>query len=348
MGIQCLNHTSIMRFLVLVALCAVTMALPEGRRLRPEEHWRPAQGRDLSKYRPRAAMVDTETGQVSWEEQMVNINRVAAQMREPGSLSSHKDRNRPKAVCGEEGPPAKDRIVGGEEATPNQWPWQVALFVDDSWFCGGSILSENYILTAAHCITGANSYDVMAGSHNIRADNEPHRVEVTSYKGWTHPEWDHVHLQNDIALIELPEPLEFNDYIKPACLPESGDTADPGDLATVLGWGKTSDASTELSDVLRMVHDVPVMSNEDCHAVFGIIGDGHVCLDATGGRGSCNGDSGGPLVKKQGGLQEPGQVWTQHGIVSFGAGAGCESGKPNGFTRVSYYRDWIISETGGK
>merc|ERR1711934_384234 len=134
MGIQNLNHSN-MRFLIVAALCAIASAAPEGRRLRPEEHWRPAQGRDLSKYKPRAAMVDA-----NGDDLMEKINRVAAEMR---------------------GPAIKEgRIVGGVEATEHAWPWQVALFIDDAWFCGGSIISENYVLTAAHCADGASYFDV--------------------------------------------------------------------------------------------------------------------------------------------------------------------------------------------
>merc|ERR1712241_22555 len=95
---------------------------------------------------------------------------------------------------------------------------------------------------------------------------------VTSFNGWTHPQWDDSTLANDIALIELPSPMSFNDYIKPSCLPTAGDTPVP-----------------------RCVDDIPVMSNAECNAVYGIVGDGIVCIDTTGGRGTCNGDSGGPL-----------------------------------------------------
>merc|ERR1712212_1346279 len=294
MGFKNLNQSS-MRFFIVAALCAIAGAAPEGRRLRPEEHWRPAQGRDLSKYKPRAAMVDA-----NGDDLMEKINRVAAEMRAAASPSNKKDLGQePKAACGIEGPAIKEgRIVGGVEAHEYAWPWQVALFIDDAWFCGGSIISENYVLTAAHCADGASYFDVMAGAHNVRESSEPNRVEVTSYNGWTHPEWNTQDLSNDLALIELPSPIDFNDYIKPSCLPSTGDTADEDELVTCTGWGKPSDSAGGISPVLRMVEDLPIISNRACNAIYGIVGSGVVCIDTTGGKGSCNGDSGGPLVMK--------------------------------------------------
>merc|ERR1712088_570487 len=146
MGFRNLNQSS-MRFLIVAALCAIASAAPEGRRLRPEEHWRPALGRDLSKYKPRAAMVDA-----NGDDLMEKINRVAAEMRASASPSNKKDLGQPKAACGIEGPAIEEgRIVGGVEAT------------EHAWSCGGSIISENYVLTAAHCADGASYFDVMAG-----------------------------------------------------------------------------------------------------------------------------------------------------------------------------------------
>jgi len=342
MGIQTPESLPDMRFLVTAALCATAMALPS-RRLRAEEHWRPAQGRDLSKYQAKKATVPAVG-----EETMAKIERVAAEMRASGSFSSKKDAGNPKAACGIQGPLAGERIVGGQEATEHAWPWQVALFIDDAWFCGGSIISENYVLTAAHCADGASYFDVMAGAHNVRDASEPHRVEITSYNGWTHPNWNPNDLSGDLALIELPSPIEFNNYISASCLPAAGDEPAVGSDVAVTGWGKPSDSAGGISPVLREVFDLPVISNDDCNAVYGIVGPGVVCIDTTGGRGSCNGDSGGPLVQQDGGAasSNPGSKWTQVGIVSFGSSAGCEVGAPAGFTRTEYYLDWIMSETG--
>merc|ERR1712038_1546586 len=154
-----------MRVFLTVLFCGAALALPNGRTLRPEEHWRPAAARDLSKFTPRHALVTAKSSPA--ENEFVQ-----------------------QASCGIEGPPSKDRIVGGFEAQENQWPWQVALFIDNAWFCGGSIISENYVMTAAHCADGASYFDIMAGAHNVRESSEPNRVEVTSYNGWTHPLWN--------------------------------------------------------------------------------------------------------------------------------------------------------------
>merc|ERR1712165_106842 len=332
-----------MRVFLTVLFCGAALALPNGRSLRPEEHWRPAAARDLSKFTPRHALVTAKSSPA--ENEFVQLARAIRDSRQ--SKSSHKASNVDlQATCGIEGPPSKDRIVGGFEAQENQWPWQVALFIDNAWFCGGSIISENYVMTAAHCADGASYFDIMAGAHNVRASSEPHRVEITSYNGWTHPGWNHNTLENDIALIELPSPMSFNEYIKPSCMPMAGDTADVNEMVTCTGWGKPSDSAGGISPVLRMVEDRPIISNAECNSIYGIVGDGVVCIDTTGGKGTCNGDSGGPLNMKYN-MKNAGDKWKQVGVVSFGASAGCEVGYPAGFTRTEYYLDWVCSETNG-
>jgi len=238
----------------------------------------------------------------------------------------------PKPLVDAKGLANTGRIVGGDEAVPHSWPHQVALFIDGMYFCGGSLISTEWVLTAAHCMDGAGFVDVVMGAHNIR-EAEPEQVTMTSTDFFVHENWNSFTLSNDISLIRLPSAVELNENIAVVSLPSS----DPeiGTVVTPTGWGRPSDSTGSISDVLRQV-DVPTMSVSDCDAVYGIVTDSHVCIDSTGGKGTCNGDSGGPLNYNGVTL----------GITSFGASAGCEAGYPDAFTKVTAFLDWIEANTG--
>ena len=126
-----------------------------------------------------------------------------------GSMPGYKAGTRNMAGdCGMPGP--NSRIVGGEEATPHQYPWMAALFIDDKWFCGGSLISDEWIMTAGHCADGASSVEVMLGAHNVREDAEDGRMEIISTDIVNHESYNPFLIHNDIALIHLPAPIEFN------------------------------------------------------------------------------------------------------------------------------------------
>jgi len=229
----------------------------------------------------------------------------------------------------------KSGIVGGDEAVPHSHPHQVGLFIDDMYFCGGSLISDEYVITAAHCCDGAFFIEVVMGAHRIR-DNEATQQRQTTYDFATHENWDTNNLANDICWVHLTSKVSLDSNIQTITLQNAGGDPNPGEMVEATGWGRPSDASGGISDVLREV-TVPVLSNEDCDAVYSIVNDGHICIDSKGGKGTCNGDSGGPLTSAAGNLV---------GITSFGAAAGCEAGYPDAFTRVSYFRDWIREKTG--
>jgi len=245
----------------------------------------------------------------------------------------------PRADCGTPGPMVEEheKIVGGVEATPHQFPWQVGLFFD-GYFCGGSIISEEYILTAAHCADGVFHHEVVIGAHEIR---DPNNKIIDAYSPTVHPDWDSYNLANDLAILKLDTPINFDTEpnVGTNCLASSGDYTDQ--MSLVSGWGRPSDSSSGISPVLRYVDDRRVMSQSECENYWGNLNDGVVCIDTSDGGGSCNGDSGGPL-------SIPGAKYEQIGIVSFGSTLGCESGAPAGFTEVSMYASWISSVTGMK
>ena len=114
--------------------------------------------------------------------------------------------------CGLPGP--SERIVGGDEATPHQYPWMAALFIDDKWFCGGTLISDQWVMTAGHCADGASSVNVMLGAHNVRETVEEGRLEIASNEIFTHEDYNGLSIRNDIGLVHLPEPVQFTGEIQ--------------------------------------------------------------------------------------------------------------------------------------
>nr|XP_022909844.1 transmembrane protease serine 9-like [Onthophagus taurus] len=227
-----------------------------------------------------------------------------------------------------------DKIVGGEEAEPHSIPYQVGLIIsynEYSSFCGGSLISENTVLTAAHCINGSSNIQIILGAHNINLWEESQQL-ITSNNYTVHEKWDQNTLQNDIALIHLPTSAKLNEYVQIIRLPSRSETSDfAGKRARVSGWGKASDSATGISPTLRFVN-VVVTTNEFCEYWYkGYITEKHICTDGGGGYGACGGDSGGPLV-----------LYEQLiGVASFSVSLGCEVDWPSGYQRVTSHLDWI-------
>jgi secreted trypsin-like serine protease len=143
------------------------------------------------------------------------------------------------------------RIVGGDEVKPNAHPYQVGLLINVMWWtslCGGCLLSENVVITAAHCLQDSTSAQAVMGAHIIFTV-EPTQVRKTvRTDGYImHPDYDPVMLYNDISLLLLPSKVVFTPYIQPIQLPH-GDLLEKkftGEMATVSGWGRTSDQRYE-------------------------------------------------------------------------------------------------------
>ncbi|EAT40041.1 AAEL008199-PA [Aedes aegypti] len=238
------------------------------------------------------------------------------------------------------------RIVGGQIASPGQIPYQAAILADiedGSGLCGGVLISANYVLTAAVCVNGASEGTVILGAQNLQNENEDGqvRMDFTSSDVHVHEEYVEFIFRHNIAAIRLPQPVAVTERIRPAVLPAATDSRTfAGMQATISGFGRTSDASTSFSDVLRYVSN-PIMTNADCGAgYYGDLIDGQkMCLAYFNTRGPCIGDDGGPLT-----VQDAGQSLLV-GIFSFGSVVGCESQWPTVFVRITFYLDWIASHT---
>ncbi|KAL7015112.1 hypothetical protein ACKWTF_016279 [Chironomus riparius] len=240
-------------------------------------------------------------------------------------------------------PNARDRrIVGGVTAVPNSIPWQVALHISvgaGTALCGGSILSTNAALTAAHCPINSASTLVIAGAHNrniVEATQQRRTVTSANYR--IHANYNPSNLNNDIAILLVPTAWTHNTAVQPTRLPTAfASELFVGETATVSGWGRVTNTGAT-SAVLR-VATAPVITNAACSSVFGssVIVASVICISTTHGQGSCNGDSGGPLTVPRAGDTRPIQI----GVVSFGAAAGCVGTFPNGFARVTSFLTWI-------
>ncbi|XP_049299566.1 brachyurin-like [Anopheles funestus] len=237
------------------------------------------------------------------------------------------------------------RVTNGQEATPGQFPYQIALlseFATGTGLCGGTVLTNNFILTAAHCVvsgasTLASGGTAIMGAHNRNVQEATQqRIRFSSGGIIRHPQYTTTNIRNDIAVVRLNSPITFNARVQPARLPARSDSRQFGGFTgTVSGFGRTSDGSQATSAVVRFARN-PVMSNADCIARWNtaLIQPQNVCLSGEGGRSSCNGDSGGPLTVQDGGS-------LQIGVVSFGSAAGCSIGMPSVYARVSFFLGWI-------
>ncbi|XP_053881770.1 ovochymase-2 isoform X2 [Malaclemys terrapin pileata] len=131
------------------------------------------------------------------------------------------------------------RIMGGEEAVPYSWPWQVSIQISAEHICGGAALTKEWVVTAAHCFNYKEQYRdlwmVVAGLHDITELEHSQRRSVKQYI--IHQDFNEITMDSDIALLQLTEPLEFNHYVRPVCLPEKDEVVQPSRVCTTTGWG---------------------------------------------------------------------------------------------------------------
>ncbi|XP_042627707.1 suppressor of tumorigenicity 14 protein homolog [Cyprinus carpio] len=235
-----------------------------------------------------------------------------------------------------------NRIVGGQNADVGEWPWQVSLhFQTSGHVCGASIISNKWLLSAAHCFIQPDSaYKITSNwltYSGLRDQNiQDGSVQKRTLKNIiTHPNYDSMTNDYDISLLELSDPLNFTNTAHPICLPASTHVFSAGSACFVTGWGTLREGGS-VAQILQKA-EVKVINDTVCNMVTeGQVTSRMMCSGyLTGGVDACQGDSGGPLVCRS----DVGK-WFQAGIVSWGEGC-ARRNKPGVYTRVTKLREWI-------
>ncbi|XP_020015536.1 kallikrein-14 [Castor canadensis] len=222
-----------------------------------------------------------------------------------------------------------NRIIGGYTCIQNSQPWQVALLAGSTrrFLCGGSLLSNQWVITAAHCARPI--LHVALGKHNLRRWEATQQVlRVT--RQVPHPQYNSQTHTNDLMLLRLERTARLGRAVRPIAVAQS--CANPGSLCRVSGWGTTSSPIAKYPTALQCVN-ITVFSDQACRQAYsGAIRDGMVCAGVPqGGKDSCQGDSGGPLVCN-------GQL---QGLVSWGMERCATPGYPGVYTDLCKYQRWI-------
>ncbi|KAF6213205.1 hypothetical protein GE061_010921 [Apolygus lucorum] len=234
------------------------------------------------------------------------------------------------------------RIVGGEPALSNEFPWMVRLSYFNRFYCGGMLLNDKYVLTAAHCVRGFMWFmiKVTLGEHDrCNTPSKPEtRFVIRAFVG----DFSFTNFDNDIAVLRLNDKVPLTDTIRPICLPTNLDEKYEGVRAVATGWGTLKEEGKP-SCILQEV-EVPVMSNDDCKTNTSysakVISENMMCAGYEEGmKDSCQGDSGGPLIRER-----EDKKYELIGIVSWGNGC-ARPGYPGVYTRVTQYVDWILANS---
>ncbi|XP_045488738.1 chymotrypsin-1-like [Pieris rapae] len=229
------------------------------------------------------------------------------------------------------------RVIGGEDAADSSAPYIASIrrflfegLTETMHICGGTILTQKWILTAAHCTfrVPTHTVQVMVGTNKRTSGGNSYDVNSIV----THEDYNANTLKNDISLLKIVGSIKFDTNIQPIKLPTSDIGA--GAMCTLKGWGKTD--SQVAPENLQVVYNLTTIYVEECNRrldnvskKFLPIIDKQLCTLNKERKGTCKGDSGGPLIS--GGVQV--------GIVSWGVP--CAKGKPDVYTRVYCYVKWI-------
>ncbi|NXT95116.1 GRAA protein, partial [Anhinga rufa] len=232
-------------------------------------------------------------------------------------------------------------IIGGNEVAPHSRPFMALIYeANGKSLCGGALIKENWVLTAAHC--KVNGGKVILGAHSRTAE-EREKQYFQIAKQIPHPHYCSDQKENDLMLLQLKKRARLTKAVQLIPLPNSDDDPQPGTICTVAGWGETHNNQRVSSDTLREVN-ITVISRQICndnnhYRNNPVITKNMICAGSkNGGKDSCFGDSGGPLRCNN----------EMRGITSFGKSRCGTVRGPGIYTRLTkQYLQWIRKTIGG-
>ncbi|XP_072284524.1 acrosin-like [Pyxicephalus adspersus] len=247
---------------------------------------------------------------------------------------------------------AGSRIVGGNDALPGSWPWLVSIQQpldyegrDFAHTCGGTIVNQQWVLTAAHCFKGVGSdyleWRLVLGARqlsNLASGTQIRKI----IRKIEHEKYNPDTEENDIALLRMDRPVTFSNYIQPACLPQKDTVFNHLSECYIAGWGVTSEDSGEPADVLQQAQ-VHLIETKKCNSTSwynGAIRNHNLCAGhEKGGIDSCQGDSGGPLMCRRPQTKTIAVI----GITSWGWGC-AQAKSPGVYSSAQSFLDWTIAK----